>query len=155
MKQSILVVDTKGKSKELCDRLNVIENAKLANLLFFIGSFLTIIQLNEAEKAVFQTMTNTSGTNKGSDSEVKAAKIAETASIIFLTAVIINAINAMTILRIQLNDFKSSSNTKSKVSNITGLEGSKIVAFFDLLKVIAYIGAAVGYHINAVAAQKK
>ncbi|ACA55299.1 hypothetical protein N494_03920 [Clostridium botulinum A2B7 92] len=137
--------------KEAAAKLNIIQNGRFATLLFIIGSFLILIEYNESEKSVFETMFNTTGKDQASDSDAKAAELAEIASLMFLIAVLIYTINAINTAEIELNDLNPDSNTESLLSNITTIKGSNIIAFFDLIKIIGFAGAALGFHINATA----
>ena len=109
-------------------------------MLFMVGCFLNFIEYNKSEQAIFQSMSNTKENNLSFDNELKAAKIAETVSVIFLIAMCIYANNAITTLSLQVD---SLDDIKSKNSL-----GWSIITFFDLIKVIGFIGAAIGYNIN-------
>lgn len=146
MKRSQPKGDSEGKSIETAIKLQIIKNGRFADMLFIIGSLINIIQFNEAEKAIFQTMANE--IEMASNSEVKAAKAAEVASIIFVIAIFIFADNSVTTFKIDQIDLESSVNT-------TALEGPKVVAFSNLLKVIAYLGSTTGFHLNTIEALKK
>lgn len=146
MKRSQNKGDSKGKSIETAIKLQIIRNGRFADVLFIIGSLINIIQFNEAEKAIFQTIANE--TEQASNSEVKAAKAAEAASIIFLIAMFIFADTSVTTFKIDQADLESNADT-------TALEGHGIVAFSNLIKVIGYLGATTGFHLNTIEALKK
>lgn len=121
-------------------QLKVIQNGRLSTMLFMIGCFLNFIEYNESEQAIFQSMSNTKENDLSFDNELKAAKIAETVSVIFLIAMCIYANNAITTLSLQVDSLDDISSKNSL--------GWSLITFFDLIKVIGFIGAAIGYNIN-------
>lgn len=134
----------KVKSNEIDIQLNIIQNGRFATILFMIGCFLNFIEYNYSEKAIFQSLSSIDEEYDVLNNEIKASNIAATVSIIFLIAMIIFAINALTSFMLDLSVLDPDKNTNTKISNN---QGARLVAFFDLIKVLGYLGAAIGYHI--------
>ncbi|CEO13265.1 hypothetical protein [Paraclostridium sordellii] len=125
-------------------KLKILQNGRLATSLFMLGCFLNFVEYNYSEKAISQSMNNPSENSLTFDNEVKAAIIAETVSIIFLIAISIFTANAITTFTLNLNNFNPDPSQDSKI-NSNSNNSSKIIAFFDIIKVLGYLGAAVGY----------
>lgn len=117
---------------------DIIQSGRFASLLFIIGSLLNFIKYNYDEKVIFEEIFNPYDKSLIFDNEVKSAKISEAVSIIILIAIIIYARNAMTIFKLE----------SSNISNQNNYQGDKIIACFDILKVIGFLGAAIGYQIS-------
>lgn len=117
---------------------DIIQSGRFASLLFIIGSLLNFIKYNYDEKVIFEEIFNPYDKSLIFDNEVKSAKISEAVSIIILIAIIIYARNAMTIFKLEF----------SNTSNQNNYQGDKIIACFDILKVIGFLGAAIGYQIS-------
>lgn len=147
MNRSRLKSNRKKKLDETSIELNVIQNGRFSTILFMIGCFLNFIEYNYSERAILQSISNTEGDNLDFDDEIKAAEIAETVSIIFLIAMIIFTNNALTNFILQLDNSTFVIGSDPKTSDTNNKQGSRIIAFFDLIKVLGYAGAAIGYHI--------
>lgn len=128
----------KGRLDGTAAQIDIIQNGRFATLLFIIGSLLNFIRYNYDEKVVFDEMFNQSNESLIFDNELKADKISEAVSIIILIAVIIYTRNAMTIFKLE----------SANASNKNNYQGSKIIACFGVLKVIGFLGAAIGYQIS-------
>lgn len=124
-------------------QLDILQNARFATILFMIGCFLNFIEYNYSEKAILHSISNTDESVALSN-EIKAAVIAKAVSIIFLVAIVIFTGNAFTTLKLGLNNIILDRNT---TSNKSDLQSSRMIAFFDMLKVLGYLGAAIGYSV--------
>lgn len=125
-------------------QLDILQNARFATILFMLGCFLNFIEYNYSEKAIFQSMSNIDE-SVIRDNEIKAAVIAKDVSIIFLIAIIIFTDNAFTTLELQPTNIPLDRSTPSSKSNKSAIQSSRIIALFDLLKVLGYLGASIGY----------
>ncbi|RDY28547.1 hypothetical protein CHL78_005005 [Romboutsia weinsteinii] len=125
----------KQELDEVSLQLNVIQIGRLATILFIIGCFLNFIEYDKSEKAIFQAMDDATK-NLSTDNELQASRIAEVVSVIFLIAISMYTSNALTTLKLRLDK-----------SNLSSNQGWRFIAFFDLVKVMSYAGAAIGYYI--------
>jgi len=128
----------KGRLDGAAAQIDIIQNGRFATLLFIIASLLNFIRYDYDEKVVFDEMFNQSNESLIFDNELKADKISEAVSIIILIAVIIYTKNAMTIFKLE----------SANASNKKNYQGDKIIACFGVLKVIGFLGAAIGYQIS-------
>ena len=129
-----------SKKEKASTQLNILQNARFATILFMFGCFLNFIEFNYSEKAILQSMSNIDE-KLIQDNKVKAALIAKYVSIIFLIAIIIFTCNAFTTLELGLSDTPLDRDAMSSKSN----KSARTIAFFDLIKVLGYGGAAIGY----------
>ena len=128
-------------------QLNILQNARVATILFIFGCFLNFIEYDYSEKAIFQSMSNIDK-SVIRDNEIKAAVIAKYVSIIFLIAIIIFADNAFTVFELNLSNIALDRTTISSKSNKSNIQSSRIIALFDFLKVLGYFGAFIGYSLD-------
>lgn len=144
MNRSRLKSNRKKKLDEKSIELNVIQNGRFGTILFMIGCFLNFIEYNYSERAILKSMSNTKGEDSDFDDQIKATEIAATVSIIFLIAMIIFANNAITNF---LNNSNFVIGADPKPSDTNNNQAPRIIAFFNLIKVLGYVGGALGYHI--------
>lgn len=125
--------------------LEVIRNGRIANLLFILGCLITILQFDYDEAIVFESIYGTSSSNSTYEKELTSANLAELVSVIYLIAIIIFTYNAFIKLNLK-NNSSTSIPISDPVSNTPNSnDGYTLVAYFDLIKSLGYLGAAVGY----------
>ena len=138
----------KNSKRENLDKtsiqLDILQNARFATILFMLGCFLNFIEYNYSEKAIFQSMSNIDeSVIRGN--EIKTAVISKYVSIIFLIAIIIFIGNAFTTFELNLSNIVLDKRIPSSRSNKPDIQISRIIALFDVLKVLDYLGDAIGY----------
>lgn len=144
MNKSKLKNYKKENLDEVAIQLDILQNARFATILFMIGCFLNFIEYDYSEKAIFQSLSN-DDESVINNNEIEAAEIAKAVSIIFLIAIIIFTGNALTTFGLGITNASFDRNNVSNKFSESNSNSSRIIAFSDLIKVVGYLGAAIGY----------
>ncbi|MCC3867844.1 hypothetical protein [Terrisporobacter mayombei] len=142
-------ISKKNLSDETNIQIKLLQNGRFATILFMIGCFLNFIEYNYSEKAILESASSVEEYNSiVLDNKLKSAAIAQAVSIIFLIAIIIFASDNLIDYKLGLGIVASDPSDNSpnfEIFNENSNNGLRIITVFSLVKVLGYLGAAIGY----------
>lgn len=128
---------TQTESEETAIKLNIDGRGIFATWLFIIACFFYFYNYSENEKSLL-----TEDKEQSSLHESNSIKAIEIGSIILLIGMVIFFINSIEQLKLLLVDAN-----ENNTVNPTLIQGQRIVTFSNLIKVIGFAGAAIGYQV--------